>query len=60
MKGDDFEQTTTHLQILTEVEQSKYEHLINSLSMLVNDPVISQELPDLVKEIENSLAESQI
>jgi len=33
---------------------------MNALSQLINDPVISQELPDLVKEIETTLAESQI
>ena len=27
---------------------------------LINDPVISQELPDLVNEIEATLAENQI
>lgn len=38
----------------------KYCQIINYFSQLINDPVISQELPDLVKEIETTLAESQI
>jgi cell wall assembly regulator SMI1 len=38
----------------------KYGQIINFFSQLINDPVISQELPDLVKEIETTLAESQI
>lgn len=38
----------------------KYCQIINFFSQLINDPVISQELPDLVKEIETTLAESQI
>ncbi len=44
------------MQILAEVEQTKNQHLMNALSQLINDQVISQELPDLVKEIETTLA----
>ena len=36
----------------------KYALQSNHFSQLINDQVISQELPDLVKEIEATLAES--
>ena len=39
----------------------KYPNLILTVCrQLINDQVISQELPDLVKEIETTLAQSQI
>lgn len=58
VRGQDFEQSATYMQILAEVEQTKHQHLLNALSTLVNDQVIANELPDLVKEIETSLAQS--
>lgn len=58
--GQDFEQSATFMQIMAEIEQTKNQHLMNALSQLINDQVISQELPDLVKEIETTLAQSQI
>lgn len=60
VRGADFEQSATYMQILAEVEQTKNQHLMNALSQLINDQIISQELPDLVKEIETTLAQSQI
>lgn len=60
VRGQDFEQSATYMQILAEIEQAKHSHLMNALSQLVNDQVIANELPDLVKEIENTLAQSQI
>ena len=56
----DFENSPAYMQIMAEIEQAKNQHLMNALSTLINDQVISQELPDLVKEIETTLAQSQI
>lgn len=37
VRGQDFEQSGTYMQILAEVEQSKNQHLMNALSQLIND-----------------------
>jgi hypothetical protein len=42
---------------MCEVEQMKNHHLLNALSMLINDPVISQ-VGDLITELEGTLAEN--
>lgn len=57
MRGADFEQSPTFSQIMCEVEQMKNHHLLNALSMLINDPVISQ-VGDLITELEGTLAEN--
>lgn len=58
--GDKFDESAEHVEILADVERSKHQHLLNAISLLVSDPVISSELPDLVQEIEGTLAEQQI
>lgn len=55
--GDKFDESAEHVEILADVERSKHQHLLNAISLLVSDPVISSELPDLVQEIEGTLAE---
>jgi len=57
VRGADFEQSPTFSQIMCEVEQMKNHHLLNALSMLINDPVISQ-VGDLITELEGTLAEN--
>lgn len=37
VRGQDFEQSATYMQILAEVEQTKNKHLMNALSQLIND-----------------------
>lgn len=37
VRGADFEQSNTYMQILAEVEQTKHQHLMNALSQLIND-----------------------
>ena len=46
--------------ILAEVENQKHQHLLNALSTLVTDPVITSALPDLVDEISATLAQNNI
>lgn len=41
VRGQDFEQSAVYMQILAEVEQNKNKHLMNALSQLINDQVIS-------------------
>lgn len=46
--------------ILAEVENTKNAFLLNAISHLLNDPVINQEVPNLIAEIQTTLAENQI
>ena len=46
--------------ILAEVENTKNAYLLNAISQLVNDPIINQENPNLIAEIQTTLAENQI
>ena len=60
MKGEGFDQSPENLMILAEIENQKNAFLYNALSHLINDPVINQEAPNLIAEIQTTLAENQI
>ena len=60
VKGEGFDQSPENLMILAEVENTKNAYLLNAISHLLNDPVINQEAPNLIAEIQTTLAENQI
>ena len=60
MKGEGFDQSPENLMILAEVENTKNAYLLNAISHLLNDPVINQEAPNLIAEIQTTLGENQI
>ena len=60
VKGEGFDQSPENMMILAEIENQKNAFLCNALSHLINDPVINQEAPNLIAEIQTTLAENQI
>ena len=60
VKGEGFDNSPENLMILAEVENTKNAFLLNAISHLINDPVINQEAPNLIAEIQTTLAENQI
>ena len=60
VKGEGFDNSPENLMILAEVENTKNAFLLNAISQLINDPVINQEAPNLIAEIQTTLAENQI
>ena len=60
VKGEGFDQSPENMMILAEIENQKNAFLCNALSHLINDPIINQEAPNLIAEIQTSLAENQI
>lgn len=46
--------------VLAEVESQKGAYLMNALASLVTDPVLGQEVPTLIAEIQTTLAENNI
>ena len=60
VKGDGFDNSPENLMILAEIENTKNAFLCNAISHLINDPVINQEAPNLIAEIQTTLAENQI
>ena len=60
VKGDGFDNSPENMMILAEVENTKNAFLLNAISHLINDPIVNQEAPNLVAEIQTTLAENQI
>lgn len=60
VKGENFEETHEYLEIMAQDQRAKQQHLLNALSVIINDPFVTQEMPDLIKEIQGTLAESSI
>lgn len=60
VKGEQFDETAENIEIIAQNERAKQQHLLNALSVVINDPFVAQELPDLIKEIQGTLAESSI
>jgi len=60
VKGEGFDQSPENMMILAEIENQKNAFLCNAISHLINDPVINQEAPNLIAEIQTTLAENQI
>jgi len=60
VKGEGFDESAENVEIIAQNERAKSEHLLNALSVVINDPFVQQELPDLIKEIQGTLAESSI
>jgi len=60
VRGETFDESPENVEIIAQNERAKQEHLLNALSVVINDPFVAQELPDLIKEIQGTLAESSI
>jgi hypothetical protein len=60
VKGENFEETHEYLEIMAQDQRAKQQHLLNALSVIINDPFVTQEMPDLIQEIRGTLAESSI
>ena len=60
VRGEGFDNSPENLMILAEVENQKNAFLLNAIAHLINDQVINQEAPNLIAEIQTTLAENQI
>lgn len=60
VKGETFDDSHENLEILAQNERAKQQHMLNALSVICTDPFVAQELPDLINEIQNTLAQSSI
>ena len=60
VKGEGFDNSPENLMILAEIENQKNAFLLNAIAHLINDQVINQEAPNLIAEIQTTLAENQI
>lgn len=55
VRGQGFDESPENLMALAQVEREKSEYLLNALSYLINNQVLSSEVPQLVAEIQTSL-----
>lgn len=60
VRGEAFDNSAQNLAIMAEIESAKSQYLLNAISLMLNDPVIQAEVPDLINEIQQMLAETDI
>lgn len=60
VRGETFDDSNENVMVLAEVESQKGAYLMNALASLVTDPVLGQEVPTLIAEIQTTLAENNI
>jgi len=53
---ENFDDSHENMEILAQNERAKQQHMLNALSVVITDPFVAQELPDLINEIQNTLA----